>query len=50
MDISRCSLGLHRWVYAKKRADDQRGFVVCRDCGRPRSSGLRISMVLFATA
>jgi hypothetical protein len=48
MAMSRCSLGLHRWAYARQRADDPSGFVVCRDCGRRRSSGLRISMVLFA--
>jgi hypothetical protein len=41
-------LGLHHWVFAKQRSDDQEGFVVCRDCGRRRGGGTRISLVLFA--
>jgi len=46
MAITRCSLGLHRWVTTKRRADDHEEITVCSDCGRESGSGV-LSVVLF---
>jgi hypothetical protein len=46
MALSACRLGFHKWVRAKRRADSDEAFTVCRRCGREPGSGLVASLSL----
>jgi hypothetical protein len=45
--MTRCAVGLHRWVRAKARADSDEAWTECAVCGKRRGDGPLLSALIF---